>query len=376
MLELHEPRLPDLPLRPIAEMGLKELERIRLILRGGSVIEWRRLHFQQWDEADRFLRLCLIDPRNPHDVAWFRRVLADAVDYLRRTFNYRVTAAVARPIEIHDLLLYASGAKEPLRYRRIACVVLKVMHVIQHIEGRDLIFRLSVSEQALAERVIQKVSAVVDEMKEKGLRITQFHHSVKSRDSLVTKLLAKRETVAAQIYDRTRFRIVTKAREDVVPALYFLTQRCFPFNFVVPTQTENSLLTFKSLLDQHPNFDAVSTNLHLAADFEDRERPAGNEFSADEYRVLNFVVDVPLRMDDYLPPPEQDERDKKGRMTFSLVEFQLVDEATAKRNEQGASAHRRYKRRQKGRVLARLSRGLVVPKRPNEDPNTDPHSVG
>ena len=41
MLELHEPRLPDLPLRPIAEMGLKELERIRLILRGGSVIEWR-----------------------------------------------------------------------------------------------------------------------------------------------------------------------------------------------------------------------------------------------------------------------------------------------------------------------------------------------
>ena len=40
-----QPKLPDLPVRPVAEMGFKELERIRLILRGGSVIEWRRLHF-------------------------------------------------------------------------------------------------------------------------------------------------------------------------------------------------------------------------------------------------------------------------------------------------------------------------------------------
>ena len=32
----HQPQLPDLPIRRVEEMGLKELERIRLILRGGS----------------------------------------------------------------------------------------------------------------------------------------------------------------------------------------------------------------------------------------------------------------------------------------------------------------------------------------------------
>src|SRR5262249_44523163 len=164
-VDLHEPALPDLPLRRVSEMGLKELERIRLILRGGSVIDWRRLHFQTWEEADRFLRLCLIDPTQPVDVAWTRHVLAEAVEYLRKTFNYRVTEAVANPKEIHDLLLYASGAKEPARYRRIACIVLKVMHVIQHLEGRALLFRLNVSEAELAERVRQKVSAVVEEMR-------------------------------------------------------------------------------------------------------------------------------------------------------------------------------------------------------------------
>ena len=62
-----QPQLPDLPIRRVEEMGLKELERIRLILRGGSVIEWRRMHFKTWDEVDRFLRLLQIDPTRKHD---------------------------------------------------------------------------------------------------------------------------------------------------------------------------------------------------------------------------------------------------------------------------------------------------------------------
>src|SRR4051794_27810952 len=141
-------------------MGLKELERIRLILRGGSVLEWRRLHFKARDEVDRFLRLSQIDPENPHDEEWVRTILADSVEYLRKTFDYRVADPVANPGEMHDLFLYASGAKEPRRYRKIACIVLKTMHVISHIEGRDLLFKLAVSEAELAQLVTERVTAV------------------------------------------------------------------------------------------------------------------------------------------------------------------------------------------------------------------------
>src|SRR5262249_59338861 len=123
-------------------MALKELERIRLMLRGGSVIEWRQLHFRTRDEVDRFLRLCQINPDDPNDEAWARVILNDAVDYLRRTFDYRVSDAVAIPAEIHDLFLYASGVKEPARYRRLPCVVLQLMHVIQHLHGRHLLYLL------------------------------------------------------------------------------------------------------------------------------------------------------------------------------------------------------------------------------------------
>lgn len=360
------PILPDIPLCPVEQMGLRELERIRLILRGGSVIDWRRMHFQTRDEVDRFLRLCQLDTSRPCDEAWARAILGDAVEYLRKAFDYRVADAVARPKEIHDLFLYASGAVGAPRYRRIACIVLKVMHVMQHIEGRDLLFRLPVSEAELAELATAKVLSVAQEMQAKGLPVVEFAHSIKTRDSLITKLIAKKETVAAQVYDRTRFRIITKTRADLLPVLYFLTQRLFPFNIVVPGQTENTLLPFRSILAEHPHFEQYAAQLHLDRDYEAREDRTGNVFSGNTYRVLNFVVDMPLRMDAYLPPPEQDSRERKGRIVFTLVEFQIVDEATAYENENGENAHKLYKRRQKQRVLHRLSRGLVVPKRNKE----------
>jgi uncharacterized protein (TIGR04552 family) len=344
-------------------MGLRELERLRLILRGGSVIDWRRMHFQSRDEVDHFLRLCQFDISRPYDEAWARMVLADAVEYLRKTFDYRVADAVANPAEIHDLFLYASGAKGLPKYRRIACIVLKVMHVIQHIEGRDLLFRLPVSEAELADLVTAKVLALAQEIEARGLPVVEFAHSIKTRDSLITKLIAKKETVAAQVYDRTRFRIITKGQADILPTLYFLTQRLFPFNFVVPGQTENSLISFKSVLAEYPHFEQFAAQLHLDRDYEDREDRGSNQFSGSTYRALNFIVDMPLRMDAFLPPPEEDLRPRKSRIVFTLVEFQIMDEATARLNEEGENAHKLYKRRQKRRVLRRLARGLVVPKR-------------
>jgi uncharacterized protein (TIGR04552 family) len=364
MVPLSDLSLPDLPVRRVEEMGLKELERIRLILRGGSVIDWRRLHFTTRDEVDRFLRLCGVDTSDPEDEAWGRLVLKDAVEYLRKTFSYRVTDAVADPAELHDLFLYASGTSEP-RYRRIACIVLKVMHVIQHIEGRDLLFRLAVSEQEIGQLVTEKVTGVVHQMEAKGLKLVKFEKSIKSTDSHITKLLAKKETVAAQVYDKTRFRMITERSEDILPVLYFLTQRLFPFNFVVPGQTENSLLPFREVLQSYPHFRQYLDELHLDPDFEEHEG-TGNVFSGQTYRALNFIVDVPIRLDAYLPPKPRDGRERKGRIGFSLVEFQIVDRKTAEKNEQGENAHARYKHRQKLKVLRRLSRGLVVPKKAPE----------
>jgi len=344
-------------------MGAPDLERLRLVLRGGSVIDWRRLDFVDAAEVGAFLRLNLFDLEDPRDERRLRAILGQAVEYLRGAFGYRVAAPVAEPEDIRTLFLLASGASEPLRYRRIACVVLKVMHVIHHLEARELLFRTAIREADLAERVHRRVMAEAARMKALGLPVTEFGGSVKSRTSLVTKLLAKRESVAAQVFDRVRYRIVTEEREQIAPVVYHLTQHLFPFNYAVPGQTQNSLVRFADLLGSHPQGAALSAQLQLPPDLERRD-PATprNEFSGKDFKVLNFVVDVPVRIDDLLPllDPMADEL---GRIVFSLVEFQVLDRETARRNEDGDSSHERYKRRQLKRVLRRLSRGLVVPKR-------------
>jgi uncharacterized protein (TIGR04552 family) len=348
-------------LRPVEQMSVGELEEIRLILRGGSVIDWRRLYFSTPAEVDRFLRLNLFDLRDAQDERRLRTILAQAVEYLRRALGYRVTDAVAHPADLRDLFLYASGTKEPRRHRRIACVVLKCMHVVHHLEARELLFRTPVREADLAERVDRRVTAEAQRMRELGFPIVEFHGSVKSRGSLVTKLIVKRESVAAQIFDRVRYRIVTETPEQIAPVVLHLAQTLFPFNWAVPGQTQNSLVRFREILGSRPDAHRIVAELQAPLDAEVGAGKPPNEFSGADFRMLNFVVDVPVRIDDILPAgaPTED----LGRIVFSLVEFQVLDAETARRNAKGEASHERYKRRQLRQVLRRLSRGLVVPKK-------------
>jgi uncharacterized protein (TIGR04552 family) len=348
-------------LRPLERMGVPELEALRLLLRGGSVIDWRRLEFSGTDEVDRFLHLNLFDLDDARDERRIRCILLQAVEYLRNEFGYKVAAPVAEPEDVRDLFLLASGAIEPTRLRRIACVVLKVMHVIHHLEARELLFRTAIREADLAERVHRRIMAEAGRMLAAGL-VREFAGNVKGRSSLVTKLLAKKESVAAQVFDRVRYRIVVERPDQVAPVVWHLAQHLFPFNYAVPGQTQNSLVRFTDLIAAHPSGDDVARELQLPPDLE-RKDPAAprNEFSGKHFRVLNFVVDLPVRIDELLPIEQV--ADDLGRIVFALVEFQVLDAETAHRNEQGDASHERYKKRQLKRVLRRLSRGLVVPKK-------------
>ena len=360
-LEIRAPARDDTYL-PLERMGVAELEELRLLLRGGSVIDWMRLDFSDAAEVEDFLRLNLFDLDDPRDVRRLRAILAQAVEYLRGAFGYLVAAPVAEPEDLRTLFLLASGRAEPHKYRRIACVVLKVMHIIHHLEARELVFRTAIREADLAAQIQRRVMAEAARMKERGLPVVEFTGSSKSRSSLITKLLAKKESLAAQVFDRVRFRIVTERRDQIAPVVQHLARRLFPYNYAVPGQTQNNLVHFQDLLAEHPRGPEIAAELQLPPDLERRDVGQRNTFSAKDYRALNFVVDVPVRIDD-LVAPDDPALEELGRVVFSLVEFQVFDRETALRNEQGDSSHDRYKRRQHQEVLRRLSRGLVVPRR-------------
>jgi len=345
---------PPIPLPDLWTLG--DLERMRLILGGGSVIDWRRLHFQTKEEVDHYLRLCLFEPDDPFDRGRLQLILDEAVDYLRTTFRYAVAEEVAQPAQVEDLFLLASGVGDP-KLRKIACLVLKVMHVVHHVEARGLLYRARVSEDELCQLVTQRVDHCIAQLRREGFPVVAAAGSVKTRHSLITKLLAKKETLAAQIYDKVRYRVETSDRDHVLPVLVRLCDLLIPFNFVVPGQTQNTLISFRELLRDWPSLRPLAPELQMDLQEEEQE-PEQNEFSGDSYKMLNFVAELPVRL------PERAVDAGDGRIAFCMVELQLVDRETALANERGENAHLRYKRRQLRRVLRRLSRGLIVPRRP------------
>ena len=138
-----------------------------------------------------------------------------------------------------------------------------------------------------------------------------------------------------------------------------LTRQLIPFNYVVPGESLNLLLDLNDLVRAQ-----VLADPEARARAEQLPPPAPlNEFSGPNYRIINFVADLPLRIDRLLPrgeiPPDL------GHVIFVLTEFQIADKATAAQNESGASSHEAYKARQHERVRMRLFRDKDDPLPPD-----------
>ncbi|MGF1469663.1 MAG: TIGR04552 family protein [Sandaracinaceae bacterium] len=335
-------------------LSLADLEAIRLVLRGGSVIDWHRLNFADADEVSAFLGAHSLDPSRPADRARAEAVKNSAISYLRRFFDFPIPKAVAEK-DVAALLLLASSRG----HRQLcACTILKVMHIIHHLEARELLFMLPMSDQELFHLMEQKVYRMVGAMLAQGFPILEFTGGRKNKDSLYTKLLSKPETHAAQIYDKLRFRIVTRGPEDIFPTLKHLMRRVFPFNYGVPLESTNTLLHFRAHCEAHPDLARLLPGLQLDLSVEEGDRPnVDNRFTSPRYRVIHFVVDMPVRV----PPEVMDQAPPAawslGPIVFGQTEFQILDRATERENERGEASHEAYKRRQHAAVARRLKMG-------------------
>ncbi len=339
------------------DFTLGDLTAIRNLLRGGSVIDWHRLYFSDRDEVDRFLRVNELDPNDLHDMRRLGELRAAAVEYLERHLGVEIPDEVANGVPPRDLLLIAS---QKGRRRTHACVVLKVMHVLHHLAGRELLTKLPVSDDQIFHLIEEKVLRTVEEIKAVGCPVVEFEWSRKAADSLITKLLAKKESIAADVYDNLRFRMITNTEEQLVFVLRELTQRLVPYNYVIPGQSVNDIVKIRETLSRSPSLERFLPEItDLAAVAADKRPSPQNEFSGPGYRVINFVADLPVRIDKYLCRlPDDPLFAENGTIVFVLTEFQIIDARTAENNESGENSHDRYKERQMARVKARLMHGM------------------
>jgi uncharacterized protein (TIGR04552 family) len=338
-------------LTPFDEFTLGDVEAIRLILRGDSVIDWRRLDFNTEDDVSEFLAAHELHHGDAVDRVRMEHVKGEAVAYLRRQFDYPIPRPVERAT-VPELMLLASGHGHRAM---CACTILKCMHIIHHLDGRELLFVLPMSDQEVFHIVEEKVYRVIGGMLAAGFPIIEFVGGRKNKDSLITKLLSKQETIAAQIFDKLRFRIVTRTRDDIFPIVQYLKKKLFPFNYVVPGESINSVFSFQSYVKKTPLEKHLAQLQRVGGD--DDPAPNGNEFSAQNYRIIHFVVDMPVRLPrrimDRAPPSAA----ALGNVIFVICEFQVVDRDTDAQNELGDASHAKYKERQKKAVMRRLHLG-------------------
>lgn len=356
-------------LKTLDEFTLADLEAVRLLLRGDSVIDWHRLNFEGAEEINEFLSAQEFRPDEPADRARMDAIKAEAINYLRRHFEY----PIPKPVEqasVEDL--FALATRNGHR-QTCACTILKCMHIIHHLDGRELLFMLPMSDQEIFHLVEEKVYRVIGSMLAEGFPITEFVGGRKNKDSLYTKLMSKREAVSAQIFDKLRFRIVTREQSDIFPVIQYLQKRLFPFNYIIPGQSINSIFHFKSYCQNNAHLKSYLAEMQAGAD--EDFTPSDNVFSADNYRIIHFVVDMPIRLPRKLLERAPSSAWALGPVVFVVCEFQVIDRETESTNELGEASHAKYKDRQKKAVMRRLQLGMremksavTAPKPPREEP--------
>jgi uncharacterized protein (TIGR04552 family) len=337
-------------------LSLAQLEAIRLVLRGGSVIDWYRLNFDDEDDARSLVRLLEGDPDDQGDVARMAALRSSSASYLTDTLGYRIPEPLLSCPAL-ELFAYASEKRGRRRDRFFACLLLKTMHILLHIEARELRYRLPMSQSEIAGLVVQKVDAFARGLEAEAFPLASYVGGEKSKTSLLTKLLVKREHHAAAIHDRVRFRFVVERASDLLPLLHRMTGELVPFSYVVPGETVNHLVNFTALVESHEAYRERAELFQVELGHEESRMQQLNEFSGPTYRVINFVVDVPVRVPQRLLT-EAENLEGLGRVIFSLAEFQIVDRTAAAENELGDNRHDRYRARKLTTVRERLERGL------------------
>lgn len=344
----HLSSLSELSLDPAS------LETVRLIVHGNSVIDWHRANFRDRADVDRFFRLLLIDPDDPEDQRRIRFVYGEAINYLQEHLGLQFPPDLKDPPDVRDVFIEASETGGFRRRQILSCVIMKLMHVINHLEAAELKHQTPLSEAELLDLAERRIVAAADQMRKEGFPLVAFYGSRKTRNSVITKLIAKKENTAATIFDKLRFRIVTEDKEHVLPAIHWLTQNLFPFNYVIPGQSHNNLVNLAKVL-QRPEYRGLAETLQGGLEADDAvPNPEENPFSGGSYRMVNFIVDFPVRVDHLVNVRYGA---LLGRTAMVLVEFQVLDKETAKANEEGENAHRLYKERQRAIVNSRLKKG-------------------
>lgn len=322
------------------------------IVSGGSAIDLPRLEITEESGARSFLTGYGLDPEQEGDRAELAKILR-----LARTFIEEVLlpwhALTEIPSQLPDrpvdLLLSASRITDPMR--AWSCSMLRVCHAVAHalfLPGRDKVTNaLAQVESRFREHLNEEDGRPY--LGDLPLHSIRFK-SGKPWNSLLMKLLCKKDNVAEEIYDHLGVRIITRSKVEALEVVRYLRDHhLVPFPNVKPSRSTNSLLDLEGLQARHVQLwqeledGRIDPATYLARLEEFASQPflpvdrRRNPFSDPDRRALQFTARVLIRH----------ETQGSVERFFFPFEVQILDKTSWEAGLRGRASHEEYRARQR-----------------------------
>jgi uncharacterized protein (TIGR04562 family) len=277
---------------------------MEVLLKGKSSIDMQRVNVNGRDDARAFVKGYGYNPDDPVDQRIVNSVMVEAINFIVTVLltEREVKRGLVPPKEVMEcddackLLMWASNSdgKDPWK-GAWACAVLRVIHTIAHIEGVIRHTSIDIAREQIMKRFQSNIFRGEDGIlylgdKNQRVRLERVewkHH--KTRESIILKLLHKKDNVAENIYDQLGVRIVTSRLCDVMQVVKYLrTYHLVTFANCVPSRSRSNLIDlteFKNHIDRL------------------QEQLKSKEISAKEFAT---------KISDFRPGEKRGERDKSN----------------------------------------------------------------
>jgi uncharacterized protein (TIGR04562 family) len=366
-------------------------ETLEALVRGISSIDLTAMPMGDREEAYQFVLQYGYDMAHPQDAEEVRHLLLQAVRFIETLLlthpewdwaacgeppapALQIPEALLARGDVLDLILIASQGPAPDRHW--ACAILKVMHTLAHIQNGPL-WRyfdqarhqiLSAFDQILTP--LGQDDGVLLGKLGGGRTLELFGFETKdekTRESILVKLLCKKEHVAEAIWDLVGVRLITHTPAEALLAINILRlHKVIVFPNIIPSRSRNNLID----LDRYRTaYQQVSQELaagRLTPEaFEERIRnldvlpstyqdfTAHNPSSSQLYRSIHITCRQLIRLK--TPGTGGETR------FFFPYEIQVLDKASYLESKEGDSAHSVYKRKQLATARRRVLGLLLKP---------------
>lgn len=385
-------RNPAVVAQPDDLIGLP-WEVLNALVNGVSAIDLHSLPLRNETEIERFIAAYGYDCTSPADRDELEALYTEAVQFIENRLLAPGEEAALKDMvlsvpplfrdtpSVRRLLRIASSLEPtdiPLG-RQWACAILKVMHGLIHITHAPHLHHAPLAQKAILQQFRQVLShhsstgqVVLGHPSQPSRQLPLYGvelKQMKSRESLLIKMLSKKANMVDEIDDIVGIRIITETVPDVLLALDILRQnKLIVFSNINPNRSRNSLLEMNQVRELLQQLQQTSPchswaqlrqvlNASDSIDHPEHTFQQHNPVSSGQYRSLHLTCRHVLRL------PTSGGWAAVGSATMRRVffpyEIQLIDRENYRNSQQGECSHAAYKQRQLARARVRVLGGLL-----------------